>query len=690
MMRICHNLVLTLVLLFVMGSICFAQDDADPCVQTPSKSSEKLYKKARDLQKAGKKAEALEIYDELLSQDPDYLEAQYYYALAYYLPIEMDQYVLDTKVKKQNAEKALTAFNAIYSICPYYKIHYNLYAARLAYFMERFAEAKKFAKVLVDNPDLVSKLEQVDEAQVIIKKSDFYDNILSNPVPFAPKPVQGISTNADEYLATVSPDGDYFYFTRRMDVVDNSPFGHGNKINKEFFCYSKKRADGTFGKGEPLPSPFNKSTNEGSPAINLTNDMLIFSKMTPATVNGGNYPNYDLYCSYFIDGEWSAPEKLGGGINRDDSWESQPSLSSDGEVLFFASDRPGSIGGSDIWFSRRNANGEWQRPENLGKVINTAGNERSPFLHTDSKTLYFSSSGHDGMGGMDIFYSKMDANGRWSKPVNIGHPINTERDEVDFFVSLDGKTGYFSSDQYDAEGILIGGVDGYSKKNTSWDIFQFELYEAARPHSMVIIKGKVEADDGAVDNAVVEVRNSKAEVISKAKVNAATGQYAVAAEVNKEKPENLIVNVKKEGHSFDTKMITVEQQQAQVVTNDAEVKKVEVGKTCDLHDINFSTNDFSLTEESKQMIKLFVEFLNENPTVKVEIQGHTDNVGDDKSNQILSESRAKSVYDYVVSQLGSSERLRYKGYGESRPIADNNTVAGRAKNRRTVFVILAK
>lgn len=680
-----------MVLLLVLPIVpVLAQNDDDPCVQHPSKTSEKLFKKARDLQKAAKKEDALEVYEELLAQDPTYLEAQYYYALAYYLPIELDKFALDTKIKKQNAAQALQAFNAIYAVCPYYKIHHNLYAARLAYFTEQFEEAKKFAKVLVDNPDLVSKLEQIDEAQLIIKKAAFYDHILSHPVPFEPKPVKGISTKADEYLATVSPDGEYFYFTRRMDVTEASPFGGSKTVNKEFFSSSKKLADGTFGKGEPLPSPFNRSNHEGSPTINLHNDMLIFSRMTTASVGGGSYPNYDLYCSYYIDGEWTTPEKLGGGINRDDSWESQPSLSSDGEVLFFASDRPGGFGGSDIWYSRKNAEGEWQKPVNLGKTINTAGNERSPFLHTDSKTLYFSSAGHDGMGGMDVFYSKMDAAGRWTTPVNIGHPINTERDEVDFFVSLDGKTGYFSSDQYNEEGILIGGGVGTRQSSISWDIFQFELYEAARPHSMVIIKGKVEADDGDISNAVVEVRNEKAQVVSRAKVNANTGQYAVAAEVNKEKPQNLIVNVKKEGHSFDTKLITVEQQKKDVITNDAEVKKVEVGKTCDLHDINFKTNDFSLTEESEQIIRLFVEFLSENPKVKVEIQGHTDNIGDDNSNLKLSQQRAKSVYDYVISQGVDASRISYKGYGESRPIADNKTESGRAKNRRTVFVILAK
>ena len=154
------------------------------------------------------------------------------------------------------------------------------------------------------------------------------------------------------------------------------------------------------------------------------------------------YPNYDLFFSKWNGLEWSDPRSLGNKVNRENSWESQPTLSSDGNILFFASDRPGGYGGSDIWMSELDANGNWQEPVNLGPVINTTGNERSPFLHTDSRTLYFSSSVSDarpGLGGMDIYYSKLDENGKWSKPVNIGYPINSENDDVDFFVSLDGK-----------------------------------------------------------------------------------------------------------------------------------------------------------------------------------------------------------------------------------------------------------
>jgi outer membrane protein OmpA-like peptidoglycan-associated protein len=663
-------------LLFLFLLFCalpgFAQEEVDPCEQTMDKSSEKLFKKARDLQKSGKKEEALEIYDDILSEHPEYLDVNYYYAISYYLPIEANRYQAKTK-DKTDYKKAMAAFNRMYNVCPYYKPHCNLYAARLAYFNEDFAEAIRFAGVIVDNPELFSAPKdtaKLGEAQLLIRKARFYDNILNHPVPFEPKPVSGISTSDDEYLGTLSPDGEHFYFTRRKDVVDQGPFSHGEKVSKEFFTSSDKKGGG-FGAGTPLPSPFNRALSEGSPTINITNDMLIFTKL----VSTNGYHNYDLYYSEFVDDEWTEPKSLGSNINRNDSWESQASLSSDGKVLFFASDRPGGYGGADIWFSQRNSDGTWRKPVNLGPTINTPQDERSPFLHTDSKTLYFSSSGHDGMGGQDIFFSKLDEKNRWTAPTNIGYPINSENNEVDFFVSLDGKTGYFSSNNID---------------NNDWNIYEFELYEAARPHVMMIVKGKVTADDGDLEGATVEIRDTATNVIATGIVNANSGNYAVATEVKKDDPQPVILTVKKEGHSYDSQIITPEQMDAPVVTKDAEVKAIETGKVCDLRDIYYETNSYTLTKASKVIIALFVEFLKDNPTVKVEIQGHTDNIGNDDANLKLSELRAKAVYDHVLSKGIPADRLRYKGYGESQPIADNNTAIGRAKNRRTVFLIYDK
>ncbi len=654
--------------------VTYAQDD-DPCKQTMDKNSEKIFKKARDFQKSGKKEEAFELYEEILSDHPEYLDVNYFYAMGYYYPLEANQFISRRK-DRSDVTKAMAAFNRIYNVCPFYKPFHNLYAAKLAYNNEMFPEAVKFAGVIVDNPDLFSDPKDEDklrEAKNIYRRALFYDNILNHPVPFDPHPVPNISTSADEYLGTLSPDGQLFYFTRRKYVSDGNPFGEG-KVLREFFSCSQKKG-GQFGEGDMLPAPFNNAEGEGSPTINLTNDLLIFTQRHTVKLPGGTYPNYDLYYSEFDGYEWSQPKPLPGKINRNDSWESQPSLSSDGRVLFFASDRPGGRGGSDIWYATRKSDGTWNDPVNMGPTINTEYNERSPFLHTDSKTLYFSSNGHDGLGGQDIFYSKMDGKRQWSDPVNIGSPINTENDEVDFFVSLDGKTGYFSSNNY-------GDKD--------WNIYQFELYEEARPHTMVIVKGKVTADEGDLENAVVEIRDTNANVISTGIVSAAQGKYAVAAEVNHEDPQPLIVNVKKEGYSFDTQIIKPEEITEEVIEKDAEVKAVETGKVCDLRDIYYETNDFSLTSESKMLLALFIEFLKENPTVKVEIQGHTDNIGRDEDNLRLSEHRAKSVYDYVVSQGIPANRLRYKGYGETTPIADNSTEAGRAKNRRTVFLIYEK
>ena len=652
----------------------YAQDD-DPCKQSLDKESEKVYKKARDLHKSGKKEEAYELYEELLADHPEYLELNYFYALGYYLPMEANQYYSKTK-DKSDVTKAMAAFDRMYEVCPDYRPYCQLYAARIAYFNEFYSEAVKFARRVVDNPDLFPDAKDADkirEANTILRRARFYDNILNHPVPFDPHPVPNISTTVDEYLGTLSPDGQLFYFTRRKYVSDGNPFGEG-KMLKEFFSCSEKKG-GQFGEGAALPLPFNNADGEGSPTVNLTNDLLIFVQRHTVKLQGGSYPNYDLYYSEYDGFEWSVPKPLPGKINRNDTWESQPSLSSDGRVLFFASDRPGGYGGSDIWYATRKSDGTWNDPVNLGPTINTERNERSPFLHTDSKTLYFSSNGHDGLGGQDIFYSRMDNKRQWTEPVNIGSPINTENDEVDFFVSLDGKTGYFSSNNY-------GDKD--------WNIYQFELYEEARPHTMVIVKGKVTVDEGNLENAVVEIRDTNANVVSTGIVSTNTGKYAVAAEIPHENPQPLIVNVKKEGYSFDTQIIKPEEITEEIIEKDAEVKAVETGKVCDLRDIYYETNDFSLTAESKMLLALFVEFLKENPTVKVEIQGHTDNIGRDEDNLLLSENRARSVYEYVVSQGIPANRLRYKGYGESNPIADNNTAAGRAKNRRTVFLIYEK
>ena len=687
---------LFLILLFSFSTPAFAQeesDEADPCVQTLDKKVEKQIKKAKELMKEGRtQRQALEIYRDLIEADPTIMEVNYNYAMFFYSNLYRAKF--DVPKEHKDYVEALAGFKRLYDICPYYKPMANLFAARTAFFSGNYADAVLYAKAIVENPDLYKNDANIEEAEFLLKKSQFNLFIFDHKRPFDPKPLPGISTQYDEYLATISPDGEQFYFTRRKpDVKQSREFAADETDEKEFFSFSNKMPNGNFAPGDPLPWPFNNSQGEGSPTINLTNDMLIFARVSEEKIGESYYANWDLYVTYYRNGEWSEPQNMGLAINTPNSWESQPSLSSDGNTLYFSSDRVGGFGGSDIWFSERNEDGSWNKAKNMGPVINTKGNERSPFLHSDSKTLYFSSDGkaialqedgttresvqerglHLGLGGQDIFYSKLNDKQQWSKPENIGYPINTEDNEVDFFVSLDGKTAYFSSNNLESK---------------DWNIYTFELYEEARPKSVVLLKGDVNVDTEDFSNITVEIRDTSLNIIAKAQVNEETRQYAIITEVDEYNPAPIIVNVKKEGFAFDTRLVVFDLPKGNVVKTQAEVKKVEVGKTFDLHDINFATNSYELTNESKKIILLFKDFLNENPNIRVELQGHTDNVGNAKANQILSENRAKAVFHFLVENGIDASRLTSKGFGASKPRVSNDTEYGRAKNRRTVFVIL--
>jgi outer membrane protein OmpA-like peptidoglycan-associated protein len=664
------------ILLFFCVSISLiGQNEWDTCRhQQVEKSLEKSFKKARALQNDGNRKAANELYVEILTEFPEYLDANYYYAYGIYANFRSQNFML-TESNHRPVKEAISAFDRIFQYCPHYpKFKYVYYAAQLAYFSEDFIKAKQFASFIIDNEDILNDTAMVSEAKIILNRADFFQRVLHNPVPFDPQAVQGISTEHDEYLACISPDGEQFYFTRRQPYQYAGTFSNITE-KREYFCCSHRLSPDVYERGEPLAYPFNLSTNEGSPTINATNDLLIFARMTPVMLGKSRYPNYDLYYSEWINGEWTESMFLDSNINRPDSWESNPSLSADGQTLYFSSDRNGGYGNADIWYSQRIGKNKWSQPVNAGSVINTAGNERSPFLHIDNQTLYFSSSGHPGMGELDIFFSKKNEKGQWTQPVNIGHPINTEYSDVDFFVSLDGKTAYFSSNHLE---------------KGNWNVYQFPLYEKARPKNMLLIKGEISSDNGDVAGAVVELRDTASKIIASTQIQNSSGQYAIATELKTDQPVDIIINVKKEGHAFDTKMISSANMLNNVAISNAEVKKVETGKIYDLHDIYFATNSYELTQKSKQIIDLFVEFLEENPTIKVEIQGHTDNIGNDEANLILSENRAKSVYDYVLQKNIHPNRLKYKGYGENQPIADNDTEAGRAKNRRTVFLIFAK
>jgi outer membrane protein OmpA-like peptidoglycan-associated protein len=436
--------------------------------------------------------------------------------------------------------------------------------------------------------------------------------------------------------------------------------------------YSTLKPDGSFSEGEEMPEPFNLNDNEGGATVTIDNNTLYYTvcKYT----KDKSYYNCDIYYSENVNGEWTPIKSVSDKINLPFSWESQPSISADGKTLYFISDRPGGYGGYDIYRSIKNDNGEWGTPINMGPNINSTGNEKSPFIHPDGKTLYFSSDGWMGLGGYDIFYSRLNDDGTWSKPVNIGYPINSPDDEVGFLVSTDGSQGYFASNKFNGKG--------------GWDLYSFDLYKEAQPEKVLFLKGTVKSEtEVETGRAKIELKNVETKKISEIPLDSNTGNYVAVAPFN----SDYIMTVKKAGYVYETRYIArIDSTFKTPKQLDLQLEPIELNKSYRINDIYFDFNSFTLTNESKMVLDQLIAFLNENASIHIEIQGHTDNIGNDADNLKLSKNRAESVYNYLNANDISEIRLTYKGFGKTIPVATNDTEEGRAKNRRTVFVITRK
>lgn len=508
------------------------------------------------------------------------------------------------------------------------------------------------------------------EAKMLMKWSEEICELINNPVPFNPKIVKGISSQLDDYLVSLSPDNEIAYYTRKTKDFQISGYKSEPAFQEKFY-YSYRIADNVFDNGKEMPYPFNRNENEGGATITGNNKELIYTVCKMVT-SPRQYYNCDLYSSKNIKGYWTDIVPLE-RVNRPDTWESMPSVTADGKELYFVSNRPGGVGGYDIYKSFKDENGEWSEPINLGDPINTPGDEKSPFIHTDTRTLYFSSNGRPGMGGYDIYYVKLNDDNEKLEVKNIGYPINTENDEVGFIVSIDGKYGYFSSNNIKNESI--GGMDFY----------YFPLYNEAKPEEVILVKGNLKSDDTTKPiKATVQIKSMESKRITFIPVDE-DGDYVASLLKN----EDYLLTIKGEDIVYQSTYVAAKDSiTAPVIKLEMEVQPIEVGKHYRLHNIYFAFNSADILANSQKVLDEFIVFLNDHPTLQIGIEGHTDNVGSDEFNLILSENRAKAVYNYLVNNGIDANRLQYKGFGESSPIATNETEEGRAMNRRTEFVIL--
>lgn len=663
-----------------------AQDDEESASKycgEPDKKALKLFEKAQDKKKY-KKPERLAFLRECLAIDEEFPEANWAMAKEIIVHCKLEDKPFSPAVPFML--KAIASCPQIHSE-PYYYIGFSFYEEMKNDSAIKYLE--KFIKFKDDDDKKFSKdyEGEIYQAKEMVKFAKKEKELKKKIVPFNPKVVTGVSTKSDEYLAYISPDDKLCFFTRKY------PLKSMNTVKvldgeKEVFMMAQRDKTGVFNAGEQMSPPFNTTDdNQGGCTISIDNKVLYFAMMRN---EGGAQPNCDIYMSKNEGDYWTDIQKIGANVNHPIYWDSQPTLSADGNSLYFASDRPGGYGGVDLYVTRKDPKtGVWGVPQNLGPKINTRGDEKTPFIHSDSETLYFSSGpnsklggGHYGFGGMDIFYVRKDEKGEWMEPENIGYPINTEADDVGFIVSTDSKTGYFFS--YD-EGKMRGkGIGKY-------DLYSFELYKEARPQETTFISGELKDKAGnKIEGAKVELTNTVTKEKTLAVVDSTTGTFMVA--VNLKKKDDVLLTVKKDDYAFSSKIVSVKEasfaKQPEPVK--IEVNEAKAGSSFVINNIYYNTNSADLKSESFIVLEAFAEYLKENPSINIEIQGHTDNVGSAKDNEALSANRAFTVKAFLEEKGVVGKRISAKGYGASKPIADNSSEEGKAKNRRTEFLIKSK
>ncbi len=465
-----------------------------------------------------------------------------------------------------------------------------------------------------------------------------------------------INTKVSEYLPSVTLDGKNLIFTRNV-----------NGYNEDFY-ESHIGPDGKWSLARPLVGNINTPENEGAQNISQDGQLLVFT--------GCNRPDglgsCDIYYSLQTRQGWSTPQNIGEPINSE-FWESQPCLSPDKKDLYFAAKSPYGHGGSDIWVSHRQDNGSWSTPENLGTNINTAGDESCPFIHADNQTLYFTSNGLPGYGGTDLFVVHKDSTGHWGTPQNLGYPINTKDDEGSICIAADGKTAYYASDRSDSRGNM--------------DIYTFELREGIRPFKTLWVKGKVfdvHSKEGLPSEVhLTDIHTGQA--IARAQTDE-EGNYLITLPVGKE----YAFDVNRKGYLFYSGHFDFTQKVPDATYEvNIPLEPLEGGASIVLKNIFFDTKKYDLKPESLVELQEVVNLMKQNPALKIQISGHTDNVGKDTDNFVLSRARAITVVNYLITKGISPVRLTAKGFGASKPIAGNATEDGRAQNRRTELTVIS-
>ncbi|MCK5846820.1 MAG: PD40 domain-containing protein [Bacteroidales bacterium] len=529
-----------------------------------------------------------------------------------------------------------------------------------------YKEALADMQVYDAHPNKNSRFQPTVDAG--IERAEFGKWNMEHPVDYDPKNI-GISVNSrnDEYVNTVNTEENRVIFTRKSPK-NNRTREQRNAEEEDFYQSVRQYSNNDWNIARRMSSIFNTSGNEGAMNISPDQTKMVFT----ACYRNDGRGRCDIYISEKRGKTWSMPRNIGAPVNTG-NWESNPCLSSDGKTLYFV--RRKGRGNSDIYTAELLADGKFGNVKNLGEIINTDGSEMTPFIHADGRTLYFASNGHIGMGGMDLFMSRKDSNGMWGPVINLGYPINDFENQMGIIINAKGDMAYISSDMKE-------GFGGY-------DIYYFELYDDARPVQVNYMKGLVADKDSRKSleaNFKLYDLNTNT-LIVESNSDARDGSFLVTIPNNAE----LGLYVSRKGYLDFSENFKVGKGHSSIkpFLKNVYLQKIDLNKKVILKNIFFASLSYELEPQSFIELEKINDFLALNSNVRIEIGGHTDNVGSNSENMTLSTKRANAVYEYLINNLKvDSKQITYKGYGENEPVTNNETEQGRMLNRRTEIKII--
>ncbi len=587
-------------------------------------------------------------------------------------PAFVEPRIMLAEIAERNgkSEVAMVRYREAIAINPRFFPVAQLHLADLEFKAGQYAAAEKnYAEYMKQEEEPQRKAR----AKLGLRNCEFAAKAINQPVPFEPKNLGPNVNSADpEYFPCLTADDGTLIYTRRVKAPEIPVYGM-----QEDFYVSRRDLEGNWKPSIPLPIVNTRAFNEGAGTLSPDGRFLIFTK---CALEDGSYGgalsgegSCDLFISRRIGDRWGVPHNLGTPVNSS-HWETQPSMASDGRTIYYirGSVARDGIKSMDIWTTTMDDEGAWSKPVKLGENINTPYQEESVQIHPDGRTLYFSSNGHPGFGGLDILMSRKQADGTWGPALNLGYPINTSADENSVLVDASGKMAYFASDRAGGLGDL--------------DLYSFELYKEARPLPITYIRGTVyDAGTKAPVEADVQLYDLK------------TGNLATGAYSDPKTGEFLVclpsgeyaLNASADGYLFFSKNYNVATSTVnEPVTLEVPLSPLTAGSTIALRNIFFNTASYDLLPASNAELDKLVKLLQSNPTLRIELGGHTDNVGADAANLTLSDQRAKAVREFVIAKGIEADRITAAGYGETKPIATNDTEEGRAQNRRTEVTVL--